>query len=49
MEFNLDEMSLEELNNLLAAIQAKLNEIEAEPGEEREGEEEPAEAPALAG
>ena len=46
MEFNLDEMSLEELNNLLAAIQAKLNEIEAEPGEEREGEEEPAEAPA---
>lgn len=43
MEFNLDEMSVEELNQLLAAIQVKLQALEGEP-EDREGEEgEPAE------
>ena len=42
MEFNLDEMSVEELDNLLKAVQAKLEELAGE-GEEREGEEAPAE------
>ena len=45
MEFNLDEMSAEELDNLLKAIQAKLEELAGE-GEEREGEEDE-EAPAV--
>ena len=45
MEFNLDEMSAEELDNLLKAIQAKLEELAGE-GEEREGEEDK-EAPAV--
>ena len=48
MEFNLDEMSVEELDNLLKAVQAKLEEL-ADDGEEREGEEgeeAPAELPA---
>ena len=45
MEFNLDEMSVEELDNLLKAVQAKLEQLqEPEEGEEREGEE--GEAPA---
>jgi HK97 family phage major capsid protein len=44
MEFNLDEMSVEELDALLAAIQVKLEELAGE-GEEREEDEE-GEAPA---
>lgn len=47
MEFNLDEMSVEELNTLLAAIQAKLEELagdeEREEGDEAPAEELPAE------
>ena len=46
MEFNLDEMSVEELDALLAAVQAKLAQLEGEAGEEREDGEAPAELPA---
>ena len=42
MEFNLDEMSVEELDALLMAVQAKLEQL-ADEGEEREEGEEPAE------
>jgi len=38
MDFNLDEMSVEELDELLKKIQAKLEQLQGE-GEEREGEE----------
>lgn len=38
MEFNLDEMSVEELDELLQKIKAKLEQL-AQPAEEREGEE----------
>jgi len=48
MDFNLDEMSVDQLNELLAAVQAKLAQMEAPEGEAREGEETeaPAEVPA---
>ena len=43
MEFNLDEMSVEELDALLAAVQAKLEELAGEGEEREEGEALPAE------
>ena len=46
MEFNLDEMSVEELDALLAAVQAKLEQLAGEGEEREEGEEAPAELPA---
>ena len=46
MEFNLDEMTAEELENLLQAINAKLAAMESGEGEDREGEDGEGDAPA---
>ena len=40
MDFNLDEMTAEELDELLAKIQAKLEELQNPPAEEERDEEE---------